>query len=158
MEFLQPSCTKTLQEGLDELYREAPEVAEVSRRKGKGFRDHDLTHVIFGCDTSIRGELLLNPWILLGTTISRQELRDYGADPEVKRLNREGYDLLGGRLKAVLLIIFYYLPLYAWLWVAHIRPMSRKWPHSQVTDVMLDTPLDVLRQEYGIRIYSPPRL
>ena len=158
MEFLQPSCTKTLQEGLDELYREAPEVAEVSRRKGKGFRDHDLTHVIFGCDTSIRGELLLNPWILLGTTISRQELRDYGADPEVKRLNREGYDLLGGRLKAVLIMIFYYLPLYAWLWVTHIRPMSRKWPHSQVTDVMLDTPLDVHRQEYGIRIYSPPRL
>ena len=59
MEFLKPDCRATLREGLDELYRFAPEVAEVSERKGKRFRDHELTHVLFGWDTSPKGETLL---------------------------------------------------------------------------------------------------
>jgi len=153
MQFMRPDCRLTLREGLDELYAHAPAVAEVSERKGKSFRDHDLTHVIFGCDTTLVGEMLLNPWILFGTTITRKELRDYAADAEVKRLNREGIDLLGGRLQAYGLFLVYYLPLYLWIWVKHIRPMSAKWPHSDVTEEMLNTPLDELRQSYGIRIY-----
>ncbi len=75
MRFMSQASELTLKEGLDELYTSAPEVAAVSARKGKAFRDHDLTHVIFGCDTSITGEILLNPWILFGTTITRSELK-----------------------------------------------------------------------------------
>lgn len=41
---------------------------------GKTFIDHDLTHVIFGCDTSLIGEVLLKPWILFGCNISMAEL------------------------------------------------------------------------------------
>ena len=59
MAFLNQDCRATLGEGLSELYCHAPDVAEVSDRKGKSFRDHDLTHVIFGCDTSLEGENLL---------------------------------------------------------------------------------------------------
>ena len=65
------------------------EVAATSNRKGKTFHDHDLTHVIFGCDTSINGEIALKPWILFGTTISLSELKAYGADEDVQRLLRE---------------------------------------------------------------------
>ena len=83
MEFLNPNCTKTLQEGLDELYIHNPDVAATSKLKGKSFQDHDVTHVIFGCDTSIRGEIILKPWILFGTDISRQEISDYMNDEEV---------------------------------------------------------------------------
>ena len=90
MKCMQQDCALTLQEGLNELYLNAPEVARVSQLKGKTFHDHDLTHVIFGCDTSLKGEILLNPWILFGTTITRSELSAYAADPEVKRLNQEG--------------------------------------------------------------------
>jgi hypothetical protein len=66
MAFLNQDCRATLREGLIELYCHAPDVAEVSDHKGKSFRDHDLTHVIFGCDTSLEGEILLKPWILFG--------------------------------------------------------------------------------------------
>ena len=61
----------------------------MSRTKGKLFTDHDLTHVIFGCDTSIVSELMLKPWILLGCNISMDELKEYAADPDVQRLNKE---------------------------------------------------------------------
>ena len=153
MEFLKASSTLTLRAGLDELYREAPEVARVSKEKGKPFRDHDLTHVIFGCDTSIDGELLLKPWILHGTDINYDELREDATDPEVKRLNKEATALLGGHVKALALGVFYYLPLYFWVWIRYVRGMAKKWPHSRVSEAMLDTPLNELRQEYGIRLY-----
>jgi hypothetical protein len=97
MEFMKQNCSLTLQQGLDEFYANNPEVAATSEMKGKSFRDHDITHVIFGCDTSIYGEIALKPWILFGTTISMQEMRDYAADEEVQRLNKEGEALLGGR-------------------------------------------------------------
>ena len=54
MQFMQQNCRLTLRDGLEELYRHASDVAEVSRRKGKMFVDHDLTHVLFGCDTSLQ--------------------------------------------------------------------------------------------------------
>ena len=109
------SSTLTLRAGLDELYREAPEVARVSKEKGKPFRDHDLTHVIFGCDTSIDGELLLKPWILHGTDINFDELREYATDPEVKRLNKGGYCAAGRACKGPCVGCFLLPPLYFWV-------------------------------------------
>ena len=110
MQFMRQDCALTLREGLEELYRHAPDVAEVSQRKGKTFVDHDLTHVLFGCDTSLQGEIVLKPWILFGTTINRAEMKAYAADPDVQMLNEEGIQLMGGRLKAYTLLLTYYLP------------------------------------------------
>lgn len=153
MEFLKQGCAATLREGLNELYRHAPDVAEVSERKGKSFRDHDLTHVIFGCDTSLEGEILLKPWILFGTTITVDEIKAYQADPEVQRLNQEGLEMMGGRLKTYILALVYYFPLFFWIWLRRVRKMSAKWPHSEVSEAMLDTPLEQLRQHYGIKLF-----
>ena len=153
MEFLEQDCAATLREGLSELYRNAPDVAEVSARKGKSFRDHDLTHVIFGCDTSLEGEILLKPWILFGTTITVDEIKAYQADPEVQRLNQEGVEMMGGRLKTYTLAFLYYFPLFFWVWLRRVRKMTAKWPHADVSEAMLDTPLGQLRRSYGIKFY-----
>ena len=91
MEFLNQYCELTLREGLEESYSHNPEVASMSRAKAKLLTDHDLTHVIFGCDTSIVGELMLKPWILLGCNVSMDELKEYAADPDLQRLL--GYSL-----------------------------------------------------------------
>jgi hypothetical protein len=32
--------------------------------------------------------------------------------------------------------------------------MSAKWPHSNVTEDMMNMPLDELRRAYGIRLYQ----
>ena len=110
MQILKQDCDLTLREGLAELYRANPEVESVSKAKGKMFTDHDLTHVIFGCDTSLIGEIVLKPWILFGTTINIEEMKTYAADPEVKRLNEEGRELMGGQVLGTLKLVFYYLP------------------------------------------------
>lgn len=154
MQFMQQNCRLTLRDGLEELYRHAPEVAVVSQRKGKMFVDHDLTHVLFGCDTSLQGEILLKPWIIFGTTINRDELRAYAMDPDVQMLNEEGVQLMGGRVRAYTLLLVYYLPLFFWIWVRRVRGMSAKWPHSDVTEDMMNTPLNELRRAYGIRLYQ----
>jgi hypothetical protein len=153
MQFMQQDCRLTLRDGLEELYQHAPDVAMVSQRKGKTFIDHDITHVLFGCDTSLQGEILLKPWILFGTTINRAELRAYATDPDVQMLNEEGVQLMGGRLKAYTLLLAYYLPLFFWIWLRRVRSMSSKWPHSNVTEDMMNTPLDQLRTTYGIRLH-----
>ena len=152
MEFLKQNSALTLEQGLEELYEHNPEVARTSRAKGKSFIDHDLTHVIFGCDTSIHGELVLKPGILFGTTITVQELKDYAADEEVQRLNKEGEALLGGFFPARLKMIVIYLPHFIYTWLFRVRRMTRKWPHAAVTPEMLRSPLADLRREYGINV------
>ena len=153
MEFLQQDCTMTLQEGLEELYIQNPHVAASSKIKGKSFQDHDLTHVIFGCDTSIRGEIILKPWILFGTNISRQELRDYANDEEVKRLNKEGIALMGGPLLFTLKLVFM-VPEFFVTWFLRVRKMKNKWPHSSISDEMLRKRIVDLRREYGIQVVT----
>jgi len=151
MEFLLQDCTKTLREGLEELYANNPHVAAASSLKGKSFQDHDLTHVIFGCDTSITGEINLKPWILFGTDISREEINDYMNDEEVKRLNKEGIELVGGTfifsLKLVLIV-----PQFFVTWFLRVRKMKKKWPHSDISDDMFNARIVDLRREYGIQV------
>jgi hypothetical protein len=154
MEFLNQDCKLTLREGLDELYRHNPEVASVSNVNGKIFTDHELTHVIFGCDTSIIGELMLKPWILLGCNISMAELKEYAGNPEVQKLNKEGEALLGGKFLATVKIVFYYLPQFFWIWFTHVRKMSRKWPHSTLTDEMMNARICDLRADYNISVLN----
>ncbi len=153
MDFLNQDCTKTLQEGLEELYVHRPDVAEVSSAKGKSFHDHDVTHVIFGCDTSIRGEIDLKPWILFGTDISYQEISNYQKDEEVKRLNKEGIELMGGNLVATFKLV-YLLPQFIVTWLTRVRKMKKKWPHSGVSQKMFDARIVDLRDEYGIQIVA----
>ena len=127
-------------------------MAATSTRKGKTFHDHDLTHVIFGCDTSINGEIALKPWILCGTTISLQEIKDYAADEDVQRLKKEGEALLGGPLLTTFKIIFVFLPQFFATWLFRVRRMHQKWPHSSISADMLDTKIADLRSAYGIKV------
>lgn len=149
---MKQDCSLTLQQGLEELYSNNPEVGATSELKGKSFHDHDLTHVIFGCDTSIYGEIALKPWILFGTTINMQELKDYAADEEVQRLNKEGEALLGGRFIGTLKLIFVFLPQFLSIWFFRVRKMHRKWPHSAISAEMLGRKIADLRNEYGIKV------
>ncbi len=151
MEFLNPNCSQTLQEGLDELYSQNPHVAATSKLKGKSFQDHDVTHVIFGCDTSIRGELILKPWILFGTDITRQEIADYMNDEEVKRLNKEGFGLMGGAFIATLKLM-HIVPQFFITCFLRVRKMNKKWPHAGVSVDMFNARIVDLRNEYGIQL------
>lgn len=68
---------------LDVKYREMREEAQLH------FERHDIVHVLFGLDTSIRQEAQADGWTLFGTDISRRDIRDFFDLPEEKELITE---------------------------------------------------------------------
>ena len=69
LSFQDQSCDLTLEEGLEEYraYLQANGKKQLIDKSGSQvIRDHDATHVIFGLDTSIEQESLLDSWVLRG--------------------------------------------------------------------------------------------
>lgn len=66
--------------GLDAKYRDMREEAQLH------FERHDIVHVLFGLDTSIRQEAQADGWTIFGTDISRRDIRDFFDLPEEKQL------------------------------------------------------------------------
>ena len=81
LSFQDQSCDLTLEEGLEEYraYLQANGKKQLIDKPGSQIiRDHDATHVIFGLDTSIEQESLLDSWVLRGCHWKFKELLAYG--------------------------------------------------------------------------------
>ena len=52
-------------------------------------RDHDATHVIFGLDTTIEQESMLDTWVLWGTEFKWKYLLSYIGKQELKELQKK---------------------------------------------------------------------
>ena len=91
LSFQDQSCDLTLEEGLEEYraYLQANGKKQlIDKPNSTVIRDHDATHVIFGLDTSIEQESLLDSWVLRGCDWKFKELLAYGQLPELKELNK----------------------------------------------------------------------
>ena len=69
LSFQDQSCDLTLEEGLEEYraYLQTNGKKLLFDKPGSLIiRDHDATHVIFGLDTSLEQESLLDTWVLWG--------------------------------------------------------------------------------------------
>jgi ubiquinone biosynthesis protein Coq4 len=68
--YTQESENLTLKEALDEHYRVNPTFTrydEFEREKSQILmRAHDMSHVIFGCDTHLLGEMRVQTWVSYG--------------------------------------------------------------------------------------------
>ncbi|MEM6477355.1 MAG: hypothetical protein AAF687_14465 [Pseudomonadota bacterium] len=53
------------------------------------FERHDIVHVLFGLDTSIRQEAQADSWTIFGTDISLKHIMDFFGLPEEKELIKE---------------------------------------------------------------------
>ena len=58
-------------------------------------RDHDASHVIFGLDTSLEEEALLDTWLGLGCSYKLSYLASYARLPELKDLTKKLFKELG---------------------------------------------------------------
>ena len=61
----------TLREGLAEYFRRNPglmDEAALPRDLSLGLHSHDIARVVFGCDTSLVGEVVLARWSLFRVT------------------------------------------------------------------------------------------
>jgi len=154
LSFQSQNCDLTLEEGLEE-YRSYLQFNGkkqlIDKPNSTIIRDHDATHVVFGLDTSLEQESLLDSWVLWGCQWKFKELFAYQKLPELKELNKYLQKEVG-YLKLVL-IAFKLIPLKRRI-RRRTKAMNKKWPFNSPDSLMNQRVCD-LRKEYGIKILEP---
>ena len=92
LSFKEQNCNITLREGIEEynsyLVANGKEIlTELS--DSSIVMDHDATHVIFGLDTSLEEESLLDSWVLWCSSFELKYLMSYSKQPEIKDLYKK---------------------------------------------------------------------
>jgi hypothetical protein len=154
LSFQSQNCDLTLEEGLEEYrsyLRFNGKKQLIDKPNSTIIRDHDATHVVFGLDTSLEQESLLDSWVLWGCQWKFKELFAYQKLPELKELNKYLQKEVG-YLKLVL-IVFKLIPLKRRI-RRRTKAMNKKWPFNSPDSLMNQRVCD-LRKEYGIKILEP---
>jgi len=137
----------TLREGLAEYFRENPglmDEAELPRDLSLGLHSHDIAHVVFGCDTSLLGEVILARWSLFGVTGS---LRPY----LIGLRRRETRGLFRDALSRFRPTMLWRMVKFGSLAVFRSLRMRERWPFEDFGPY-LDQPLCEIRERFGIRV------
>ncbi len=154
LSFQSQDCKITLAEGIEEYraYLRANGKKQLVDEPGSTIiRDHDACHVIFGLDTSIEQESMLDSWVLTGTSWKLKELLAYNKLPEVRQLFKDlRHD--PGYFKFVLMVVKL-IPIQFKI-RKRTRQMSKKWPFVS-PDFLMNQRVCDLREEYGIKILAP---
>lgn len=155
LRYLSPDCRLTLREAIQELRQaEAPgddAAANVAPELSDDLDAHDAIHALFGCPTSLHGEVTAHVWTVFGTTAKLGDLHRVTSHADHRRVLAEI-----GHLR-LLKRWFFSLPAIVGT-VARAHRMTKRWPVEQLPS-FLDRPLDDIRREYGIhfRPASPNR-
>ena len=154
LSFQSQNCDITLAEGLEEYraYLRTNGKKQLIDKPGSTIiRDHDATHVMFGLDTSIEQESMLDSWVFLGTKWKLKELLAYNKLPELKQLYKDlRHD--PGYFKLIMAAIKL-LPIKLKI-RKRAKQMNKKWPFVSPDSLMNQRVCD-LREEYVIKILSP---
>ena len=154
LSFQSQKCEITLAEGLEEYraYLQANGKKQlIDASNSTIIRDHDATHVIFGLDTSLEQESLLDSWVFLGCQWKFKDLFAYQKLPEIKELNKYLKKEVG-YLK-LLLAVFKLIPIKLRI-RRRAKAMNKKWPFKS-PDSLMNVRVTDLRKEYGITILEP---
>lgn len=137
----------TLRQGLGEYFGRLPglmEQGELPEDLGIGLRAHDVAHVVFGCDTTLVGEVVLARWSLFGITGS---LRPYLIG--IKR--RETRGLFRDAFRSFRIADAWRMMRCAVLAIVRSLRMHERWPFEGYKPY-LDQPLCEIRERFGIRV------
>jgi hypothetical protein len=147
MAYMDPDSGMTLRQGLVEYFRQGSTLMKPShlpRDLGLGLRSHDVAHVVFGCDTSLVGEVVLARWSLFGVTGS---IRPY----LIGLRRRETRGLFRDALAAFRPMMFWPIVKFASLAIVRSLRMRERWPFEDY-DSFLDQPLCEIRERFEIRV------
>ena len=151
--FQDSSQDMTLQEGI-ECYRayliQNNRKILVDETGSTLIRDHDATHVIFGLDTTLEEESMLDSWVLWGTEYKFSYLNQYRKLPQLKEFNKNLFKELriGGFFKLLNSVLRNKITVFK-----RTRKMKKKWPFRVPEEYLEKSILD-LRSEFGIDILS----
>lgn len=151
LHYLYPNSDQTLREALQELRAAEGVDHDATQQVAAELRNdldlHDAIHALFGCPTSVAGEVLAHVWTLVGTTARLSDLHRVVSH----RDHRQALAEIGHAHLLKMWAIT--LPRIAFtLWRA-VRMTKR----IRVEDLplMLDRSLAEIRAEYGIKISGP---
>ena len=154
LSFQSQDCEIPLSDGLEEYraYLRANGKKQLTDAPGSQvIRDHDATHVIFGLDTSIEQESMLDSWVLSATSWKLKQLLAYNQLPELKQLTKD-FRKDPGYLRLILTAVKL-IPIKLKIW-KRSKQMNKKWPFAS-PDHLMDQRICDLREEYGIKILTP---
>ena len=145
--FQRPESEQTLREAMAEFGHVDALVAEQrksSKEAKEFFSSHDACHVLFGLDTSLDQEALVDTWMLFGTTATFKDFMRYiRLEEHQEIIKRNSY-------YAVIKTFFRSLPnIMRVIW--HSRKMPEKWPWHAFEE-FLDFPLADLRSRFNVRL------
>lgn len=145
--YLQQDSPQTLRAGIDEYYGINPMLLDPARMSPAAaalFRQHDAGHVVFGCDTSLRGETLIDTWTIVASTAGIKGYMEYFRHPQIYQIFADvGY----WRMTVVFLRS---LPDVCRVWFRS-RRMPSRWPWEGFEDY-LDMTLGEIRSRFNIRV------
>ncbi|MEM7411961.1 MAG: hypothetical protein AAF430_17155 [Myxococcota bacterium] len=145
--YAEQNSSQSLREGLAEYYARNPDIldpAELPAGAEALFRQHDAGHVVFGCDTSLRGETLIDTWTLVGSTLGVRGYLEYLKQPQVNQIFSDaGYGRIAMESLRCLPDVVRVL--------VRSRRLSSRWPWEAYDD-HLDRPLDEIRREFNIHV------
>ena len=154
LKYQEQNSELTLLQGLEEFYSINPQFRKLSEQDGKEglFFQHDITHIVFGLNTKLEEEHLLDTWALWGCKIKWKSMYEYMKHPAIKKITKEIYKELGvwGIVKKIIVMI----PLKLFIVLRALR-MKKKWDYHNITEDLLNSKLSNLRKEYNIKVFVP---
>jgi len=144
---LKPKSTQTLRVALNEYYNANKSLLQPTELKSDVaalFRQHDAGHVVFGCDTSLRGETLIDTWTIFATTAGFRGYMQYFKHAEVNQIFADvGYWQIFVEFVKCVPSVFRVL--------LRSLKMTKRWPWADFEDY-LDQPLSSIREQYNIKV------
>ncbi len=147
LKYLEEGSDQSLSEGIAEYYAHNSALLDPSTlpvAAAELFRQHDAGHVVFACDTSLRGETLIDTWTVVATTAGLRGYLEYFKHPQVNQVFADvGFGPILREFVLCVPDVFRVL--------VRSRRMSARWPWRQY-ERYLDWPLAEIRREFNIRV------
>ena len=154
LRYQQQDCSLTLREGVEEYRAYLSAIgrqAMADKEDARLILEHDVTHVIFGMDTSLEQEAGLDTWLIFGCQFQWGYVRGYSNLPEIKALYRA---LIAEHGWSLFPRLYWKCLGLKWRIFRRTRKMKPKWPF-QFPEEWLDQPIARLRDNHGVMILTP---
>ena len=147
LQYQEQDSPQTVRQGLAEYYTQMDDLFDPEALDGESrelFQRHDVAHVVFGCDVSVRQEARTDAWTIFGTDLSMRRFLGYVRLPESRQIIRDLGFWRTVKISLAAIPDFFAI-------IRRTRRMHKKWPWDD-HEGYLDRPLHAVRKEFGIAV------
>ena len=135
----------TLKEALGKFHRKNSRIisdTEILNDSEIFYNCHDIAHVVFDCDTSLRGEGIVKLWTIFGTTLGFvNHVKEYAGANAFQMFRKFSLRHILANVPKIIVV--------APVVITRAHKMKKKWPWSSY-DKYLDISINEIRKEFNI--------